>query len=137
MICELEFRGCQAPPLLSPSPLWLVGAEGFLFISLYFSHSAPDLSGRRLLSSLDPEGAPCRWQRAEELKALTPPSPFLEEPPSFGRALRGAARAAQAAQLSWPLECTAAEGGEPSPGNFTSELVAVSRGRQQDADRAV
>lgn len=58
VICELEFRGYQAPPLLFPSLSLLVGAEGLLFISFYFSHSAPDLSARLLLSSLDPEGPP-------------------------------------------------------------------------------
>lgn len=86
MICELEFRGCQAPPLFFPALCWLGrrGSYSFRFILVTlprsFLKAASQLHG--------PGGAPCHWQRAEELEALTPPSPFLEEPPSLGGALR-------------------------------------------------
>ncbi|KAK7808054.1 hypothetical protein U0070_000055, partial [Myodes glareolus] len=101
---EEEDRSISVPSGGSPPASLAIPSQDLLpAVRRRLSWSRIFLEG--CFSAARTQRGPCHWQRAEELEALTPPSPFLEEPPSLGGALRDFAlpvvRAAAAKAGHW------------------------------------
>lgn len=92
----------------------------------------PQIFPGQFVTSAQIRGPPsCRW-KAWGVKALTPPRLFLEQPLCRGAAL-GGERSGQR-QRFCPLECSAAQAGDPSRVSLR-ERDAVPCGPQQDEER--
>lgn len=136
VICELEFRGYQAPPLLFPSlSTGWGGSYSFRFILV----TLPQIFLRGCFSAAWTRRGPLPLAEGGGVKGINPSQSL---PRGANQPRRGAQRLRLAKwrgllRQGWPLECTAEEGGDPSSEKFASVLVAVSRRQQQDADRAL